>query len=305
MNKPTIAVAIACHNQAHFLDDAIRSVIGQTRQADAIILVNDGSTDGTAAVARAYPQLHHLHQANAGLSAARNAACAATDADYILFLDADDVLYPSALAHAENCLSSSPKLAFVYGGYERTDQNGRVLSRHVAVPMAEPSLDLLRGNCIAMHGTVLYRRPVLHASGGFDVKLRSCEDYDVYLRLARTHAVAAYHAIAAGYRQHGQGMSGHNLRMVATSRMVIRRHARAASRDPAYKMAAAAGLAFMTDYYTQALLDSLEQAWSERRFGRALQQLFADARSYPGAAVNALWSGFVVNRRPGLRSRPR
>ncbi len=96
-------------------------------------------------------------------------------------------------------------LAFVHGGYVMVDRNRRVLSSHSARPTETPFLDLLRGNYIAMHGTVLYNTSLLRASGGFDFTLRSCEDFDVYLRLARVHSIAAYNSVAAEYRRHDQG----------------------------------------------------------------------------------------------------
>ncbi|MGI4800778.1 MAG: glycosyltransferase family A protein [Janthinobacterium lividum] len=281
----SIAVAIACFNQGRYLAEAIRSVLAQTRPPDEIILVDDGSTDSTRDVAAAFPSVIYVYQCNAGLSAARNTALVLTGAARILFLDADDLLRPGALAAAERCISADPARAFVHGAYVIVDDRRILLSRHQAITAASPFLELLRGNYIAMHGTVLYDAPRLRDSGGFDVGLASCEDYDVYLRLARRHPIAAYAEEAAEYRRQDQGLSTNALRMIATSRAVIHRHAGSSRQDSAHRAAARHGLDFMTRYYAAYLLDTLHRAHLARRHRDALLRLARDVRAHPAAIL--------------------
>ena len=280
-----IAVAIACFNQGRYLAEAIQSVLAQTCPPDEIILVDDGSTDCTRDVAAAFPSVIYVYQCNAGLSAARNTALALTRAARILFLDADDLLRPGALAAAGRCFDADPARAFVHGAYAVVDERRVLLSRHQAMTVASPFLELLRGNYIAMHGTVLYDVARLRDSGGFDVGLASCEDYDVYLRLARRHPVAAYAEEAAEYRRHDQGLSTSALRMTATSRAVIRRHAGPSQQDPAHRAAARQGIDFFTGYYTDRLLDALRRAHLTRRRRDALYRLARDVRDHPAAVL--------------------
>jgi glycosyltransferase involved in cell wall biosynthesis len=242
----TVAVAVACYNQGHFLAQALASILAQSRPADEIILVDDGSTDDTAQVAARYPSVRYIRQRNGGLSAARNTALASTEAELILFLDADDCLAPEALASAVARLVADRRLAFVYGGYREVDVDLTTLSVHQARHSDNPFDDLLSlGNFIAMHGTVLYDAARLRESGGFDVTLDSCEDYDVFLRLARRHPVAAYDGVAADYRRHGQSLSRHSLRMVATSLRVLDRHVA----TPAQRALARRAKQVMLDFY--------------------------------------------------------
>ena len=93
-DSPVVSVVIPCYRQAHFLPDAIESVLAQTYPHFEIIVVDDGSPDDTRAVAGRYPGVRCLRQRNRGLSAARNAGLAASIGTYVVFLDADDRLTP-------------------------------------------------------------------------------------------------------------------------------------------------------------------------------------------------------------------
>src|SRR5690606_10922645 len=118
---PRVTVAIAAYNQAHFLEDALRSIFAQTRPADQVIVVDDGSTDHPETVVNRFPGCALIRQENQGLSAARNTGLRAADGDAILFLDADDMLRPRALERAIACRAVNAGAAFVYGGHRRVD----------------------------------------------------------------------------------------------------------------------------------------------------------------------------------------
>lgn len=264
---PTIAIVVVCYNQARFLDDALRSALSQSLVADDVILVDDGSTDDTAAVAAGYPSVRYLRQANAGLSAARNAGLASTSADFVLFLDSDDVLERGALASAAPALLRPSRRAFVYGGYREVSEDRTSFAVHPPVVTDTVFDDLLRmGNFIAMHGTVLYDAEILRVSGGFDVGLRSCEDFDVYLRLARAHPVGTYSSIAAEYRRHGESLSRDMLSMIETARSVLERHAD----DRSKRVAARQGMAAMTAYYGEQFWSAAIGRLSRREFRASL-----------------------------------
>lgn len=293
---PSVAVAIACFNQGRFLGQAIESALRQTRPPLEIIVIDDGSTDCTREVAARFPDVRYLHQANAGLSAARNAGLAAARAGRILFLDADDWLLPVALGAAATALDATPGAAFAHGGYQEVAEDGTVLSTHAPRPAPRPFLQLLRGNHVAMHGTVLYDAALLRAGGGFDSALPACEDYDVYLRLARDHAVAAYPEIAACYRRHGDSLSRDRFKMIEISRRVIDRHVRRA-RDAEEVRAARTGRAAMTGYYAAQVVADLRSRRASGRLGDALVALLASAAKRPAASAHALrWLAGRVTR---------
>jgi glycosyltransferase involved in cell wall biosynthesis len=189
---------LLCFNQAAFLPDAIESVLNQTVPAAEIILVDDGSTDETAKVAAAYPTICYRWQKNQGLSSARNSGIRAASGDFLVFLDADDRLLPTALESGLRCFAAYPDCAFVSGQHRRIDRKGDVIRLPKRIEIgAEPYLDLLRGNYIGMHATVMYRRWVFDLVGGYNPVLRAGEDYDLYLRVARRYPVARHDDVVA------------------------------------------------------------------------------------------------------------
>ena len=94
--RPLVSVVIPCFNQARFLGAAIASALAQTHTPVEVVVVDDGSTDDTAAVTARFPGVRYVRQENAGLSAARNTGLGKSRGAYLAFLDADDVLLPRA-----------------------------------------------------------------------------------------------------------------------------------------------------------------------------------------------------------------
>jgi glycosyltransferase involved in cell wall biosynthesis/SAM-dependent methyltransferase len=221
----TVAVVITTYNHAHFLLQAIHSVFAQTHPAAEILVVDDGSGDDPAAVVSQCAGVTLLRQNNQGLSAARNAGLKAVRSDKVVFLDADDRLLPNAIAAGLACFAGAAGCGFVYGGYRLIDRHGRAFGRDsYNPPGAEPYRDMLRGNQIGMHATVMYDRARLVASGGFDTAVRRCEDYDVYLRMARDGPIASHPQLVAEYRWHGGNMSSNHREMLDWALRVHARH---------------------------------------------------------------------------------
>jgi glycosyltransferase involved in cell wall biosynthesis len=223
-----VAVVIPCYRQAHLLGEALASSLAQVPPPAEIVVVDDGSPDDVAGAVRALgeqPSVRLVARPNGGLSAARNTGLASSKSPYVVFLDADDRLCRGALAAGLACLSAHPDAAFVWGGYRNMDIDG-IYWPAPSVPRrtASPYLALLSGNVIGMHATTMYRREPLTASGGFDERLRACEDWDVYLRLAKDYPVACHSHIVADYRRHAGGMSCDFIRLVDAGLAVLERH---------------------------------------------------------------------------------
>ena len=222
--SPSVAVVITTYDHAHYLADALRSVAEQSVPASEVIVVDDGSHDDPAAVARAFG-VDVVRQDNAGLAAARNRGLAEATADYVIFLDADDRLARRAIELGLACHASNPRCALVYGAHRRVDAALAPLGPPLYRPCGpSPYEALLRGNMIGSCGTVMFDRSKLAAAGGFDADLRRCEDYDAYLRLARAHPVASHSAVVADYRMHGGNMSGDPGEMLDWALLVHARH---------------------------------------------------------------------------------
>jgi len=196
--KELVSVIIPCYNQAHYLGEAIESVLAQSYPDYEIIVVDDGSPDNTAEVAAKYPSVHYVWQKNQGLSGARNTGIGESRGKYLVFLDADDRLVSDALQVGVNCLHVHPECAFVSGHHRYINGDGSLLNQYPPEPIdSDYYLALLQRNYIGMHATVIYQRYVFDSVGGFDTTLKSCEDYDLYLRIARQFSIYRHDEMVA------------------------------------------------------------------------------------------------------------
>jgi glycosyltransferase involved in cell wall biosynthesis/SAM-dependent methyltransferase len=250
----SVAVVITTYNHAAFLDDALRSVVHQSVPADEIIVVDDGSTDHPDMVVSGYTHVRLIRQRNQGLSAARNTGMKAAMGDKIIFLDADDRLCQDAIEAGLECFVRHSEAGFVYGGFHLIDAGGGVTGDPVCRDIGpHPHNAFLRGNQVGMHGTVMYDRMRLLDAGGFDVTLRRCEDYDIYLRMSRIHPVANHRHIVAEYRRHGANMSANSLEMLRSVQRVLARY-----KPPAMSALATVawrqGQAYWRRYYFEEIL---------------------------------------------------
>jgi glycosyltransferase involved in cell wall biosynthesis len=298
-----VAIIIPCFNHGRFLADALKSAFSQTRRADQIVIVNDGSTDNTAEIARQFKAADYVLQENRGLAAARNAGLVKSAADFVLFLDSDDVLLSNAI---ESCLSAfiaQPGAAFVYGGFRLVDASRNLISEIRPAMQRDHYAALLRGNHIAMHGTVMYNANILRSAGGFDVKLRCCEDYDVYLRLASKYPIGIYREISAEYRLHADNMSRNAAMMLRGALFVLGRHGRTAKTTREWRLAYAEGLRFWRGYYGREVIEQIVvECNSLRRLDR-LNELVAVGLCYDPKFVLRLARRFQASVSARLRRR--
>jgi glycosyltransferase involved in cell wall biosynthesis len=205
---PDTSVVIICYNHALYLPEAIESVLAQSLKGVEVLVVDDGSTDDTAEVASRYPAVRYVRQRNQGMAAARNTGLRASRGRYVCFLDADDRLLPDALRAGVDSLEAHSGCAFVSGHYRLIAADGRPLpSEAVSCVEADHYRVLLERNYIGMHATVLFRREALESVAGFDRRLRACDDYDIYLRIASRMPVHCHDQFVAEYRQHGANTS--------------------------------------------------------------------------------------------------
>lgn len=217
-----ISVIIPSYNHGRYLSDAIESVYAQSGVNVEVVVVDDGSTDDTAAVAHRYPLVNYVYQSNQGLSAARNTGIDNSRGNYLVFLDADDWLLEDGLSANLHYLVRDPALAFVSGTYQYVlEQTGRIINIIRKVEDKHYQ-QLLVCNYIGMHGAVMYRRWAF-ASRRFDTSLKASEDYDLFLRLARKYPVLHHTQMIAAYRIHGSNMSGNIPMMLECTLDVLKR----------------------------------------------------------------------------------
>ncbi|WP_080239612.1 glycosyltransferase family 2 protein [Spirosoma rigui] len=249
--SPLVSVIIPCYNHAAFLQQAIDSIDRQTYAPIEIVVVDDGSVDHTNEVASQNQHVRYVYQHNQGLSAARNTGYRASQGHFLVFLDADDVLYPHAIAYNLAQLLARPDAAFVSGGHEGVDQQLNVLWTTQRVVTDHHYRHFLMGNYIGMHATVMYRRWVFDTYL-FDSSLRACEDYQLYLAVSAQHPVLHHTNILTGYRQHGTNMSSDSLLMMTVSLSVLQQH-EVLLRDEADRQAYKQGVTFWQKLYCQQM----------------------------------------------------
>ncbi|MHB8994125.1 MAG: glycosyltransferase family 2 protein [Armatimonadota bacterium] len=186
----TVSVIIPTFNSVTTLPRAIDSVLAQSRPADEIIVVNDGSSDDTESVmADHYPQVRYHYHANVGLAATRNAGAALATGSLLALLDSDDEWAPTKLERQLAVLEARPELAAI--GCHRVrvkiDAAGTELWRRPS-PRADGSVtdvtfaDEIWSNRIC-GATMLIRRDAFERHGGYDASMRASEDHDLWLRM--------------------------------------------------------------------------------------------------------------------------
>jgi glycosyltransferase involved in cell wall biosynthesis len=196
MNKshPTISVIIPTYNREKLIAASIDSVLAQTFRDFEIIVIDDGSTDGTADVASRYgTRIRYVPRANEGRSAARNYALSIARGRFIAFLDSDDLYLPGKLALQVEYLENHPDVGMIYTSAYCIDENGNRLP-HVY----EASVSGHIYEQVAFYvpvtitlPTVIARREVFEAVGVFDVAMDRFEDTDMWRRIAKEFEIAA------------------------------------------------------------------------------------------------------------------
>jgi glycosyltransferase involved in cell wall biosynthesis len=282
----SVAAVIPTYNHSRFLTDAIVSVEGQTVRAAEIIVVDDGSTDHPEDVVARFPGVRLVRQDNKGLAAARNTGLSAACSDKVVFLDADDLLAPDAIASGLACFRLHPDAGFVYGAHRIVNAEGVPISKVKFQELGPDAFaSFLMGNPIGMHATVLYDRERFVACGGFNETLRRCEDYDLYLRFSLRYPVASHPTLVADYRRHGANMSTDFMGMLKWALRVQGAFAELARRDPARTQAFDTGRAIWRAYYSQEFLDRMR---TERGVGPKLASATAAVRASPLFALRRL-----------------
>lgn len=265
-----VSIVITTYNQVHFLAEAIESALEQTTAEPVqVIVVDDGSADDPAAVVAGYPDVRLLRQANRGTSAARNAGWRAARSPYIVFLDGDDRLLPDAVAINLRQFASNPECAFVYGAYRLIDGEARTLDTPRNRQIGDDAYAaLLLRNCVGMHGTVMYRRDLLEASGGFDTRLAVCEDVDLFFRLTGRHPAASSPELVAEYRKHDGNTSDNLPLMLRTDLQVLRNQNQHIGVNAHWRAAYAAGRRRRKKYYANRQMNQLGRAFGGGHSGR-------------------------------------
>lgn len=214
---PRVAVIIPTFEPKAYLTDALNSVLHQTHQDLAVVVVDDGSSTRVAedVVARfaemaAFPVLY-VRQQNRGAGGARNRGLAASDSEFVAFLDHDDIFLPHKLEKQIALLHPRPRdYALVCGGVRMVAVGGRRVRDFVPASADGHEYRALAEGQLVLRTplqTSLYRRECVDMIGGFDESLRNSQDFDLTMRLARRYRILTHPDIVCEYRKRANSNS--------------------------------------------------------------------------------------------------
>lgn len=281
MKTGLVSVVIPAYNQGNYLARAVQSVLGQSYPDFEIIIVDDGSTDDTATVGCSYnaPNIHYVHQENQGLSAARNTGLRYAQGEFISYLDSDDLFLPDKLKLLTDAIYSHPEFGFVAGQAIPIDEADQPLGKMYASPIPEPAEELLLGNPLHV-GSVMIRRTWQDRAGEFDTSLRSYEDWDMWLRLARLGCKMGWVAQPVSlYRFHPAQMTRLGSQMTHATFAVLEKVFRSTDLPPAWQ-------ALHDPAYSNAYLRAMAQAYHAEDYLQAQEYLRQAISLNPSLAEN-------------------
>jgi glycosyltransferase involved in cell wall biosynthesis len=282
-----ISVVIPCYNYGRFLASAIDSVLAQKHANVEVIVVDDGSTDATPAVAARYPEVRYLCQRNLGESEARNHGGTEATGEFILFLDADDQLTPEAIGTSVQRLREQPTCAFAYGHQQFVDAEGAVLPSNpertrmfqTCLRNADAYAYMLRMNYpLRAPGAVLYRAELVRRIGGFAPEFRTGADLDLNLRIAREHRVCCNDRVVLLTRIHGANATGNSRMMLQGAVRVQRRQRPYVDQHPEYEGDYEIGLRLARSYWGARLAKQIAEDVGTGKIGSAARNLWTMAR---------------------------
>jgi glycosyltransferase involved in cell wall biosynthesis len=232
-----VSVVIPTYNCASYLAEALQSVLAQDFRDLEIVVVDDGSTDATPAVAARFessPRVRYLARPHGGVSRARNEGLRSSTGEYVAFLDADDT-WPRAdkLSTQVAFLDARREIGWVFADVQDFVEGGRCLTPYLRsvgfytaggdaiAPLRLRVATLCGPRFYIPTGTVLIRRACLESVGGFDETLQMYEDLDLWVRLLRRYPIAFQPSVQLARRIHGANHGVQRVRCVEDLRRVI------------------------------------------------------------------------------------
>ena len=221
MDKPPL-VSVVCpvFNAGHYIRETLESVLAQDHRNLEVLVVDDGSTDNTAALVRDLdPRIEYHYQANSGAAVARNLGIDASKGDLIAFIDADDLWHPRKISTQVGYLGDHPDIGLVYNRWKVIGPDEHFGDPDLFDVTDDVPLDiddsksgwlyetLLTESCVVHTTSAMVRREVVEAAGRFNENLRRGQDYDYWIRVSRVAPMAKLTATLSCYRINPSGVT--------------------------------------------------------------------------------------------------
>ena len=226
MSEPTISVVMPTYNEAEYVERAVASIRAQTFSDFEIVVVDDGSTDGTVELVQAFEDDRIRvvrREGETGITSALNRGVGESSGRYVARHDADDWSHPKRFERQVEVLEARPELALLGTGAYLVDATGDTIGRRRV--LERPGLrDLLEHNEF-VHGSVVMNREALQSVGGYDEWFETTEDYDLWIRLAEEYPVGNVDEPLYYFRQHDESIYGSDLERLKLYHVVAARRA--------------------------------------------------------------------------------
>lgn len=299
-HDPIVSVVIPAFNAARTIQETLLSVSQQNYRALDIIVVDDGSTDETAALVRdhlrADPRGRLVQKPNGGIASARNEGIRASRGAFVAFIDADDLWHPTKIRkQIEALLCASADTALVYSPCRVIDAEGKVI--HSLQRFCVNGWVLHRHfhtNIVGSGSSILVRKSVLEEVGGFDPCLREagaegCEDLLLQLRIAARYRFSEVSEYLVGYRRWAGGMSANREQMARSGTLAVRKALAECGDVPNLSADT-----MLRRYEWQRVRSALQQG----KVSASLNHLWRQFKASPIFVLTALWNDLMIG---GLR----
>ena len=224
MDYPLVSIVTPCLNAGRFIQATIESVLSQDYTRVEYIVMDGGSSDGTLEILERYSgRLRYFSGPDAGVADAVNRGFLKTHGSIFAWLSADDVYYPGAIASAVAQLSLHADASAIYGEATWVDEQDMPLERY---PTGTPyRREMLERECSICQPACFMRREAFEAAGMLDARLRFAFDYDLWIRLSRSHRLTAVEDLLAMSRMHSGNLTlGRRRGVLEEAIRTLRRH---------------------------------------------------------------------------------
>ncbi|HBV85236.1 MAG TPA: glycosyl transferase family 2 [Desulfosporosinus sp.] len=210
MLMPKVSVVIPTYNHSRYLTHALESVINQSYANLEVIVIDDGSTDGTADVIKPYrSKINYIYKENGGTPSALNLGLSTASGKYICWLSADDAFLEDKVAKQVGLMENDPGMGFSYTSFVVIDAYGKKQYEvnSAFYPSRQEMVTRLMEGCFINGSSVMMRSNALEAVGFFDIGLPQAHDYDLWFRFLRHYTCGFLPEHLLAYRWHGENMS--------------------------------------------------------------------------------------------------